>query len=69
MSTRRAAASTRCSQLSTTKSNSLSPKASTNVSISGWPGRSGTSKALATCWATKSPSVSEASSTSHTPSG
>src|SRR5215212_1240041 len=68
-STSRAVASNRCSQLSTTRSNSLLPKTSVSVSTSGSSGRSGTSTASATALGTSASSESGANSTSHTPSG
>jgi hypothetical protein len=68
-STNRAEASRRCSQLSTIRSNFHLRKTSTSVSVSGSPGRSGTSKASATARGTSASSVRGASSTSHTPSG
>src|SRR5215212_785791 len=65
---RRAAASIRCSQLSSTRSISLSPKASSRLSRRGRPGCSCTPKVPATTWGTSAPSDSDSSSTSHTPS-
>src|SRR5215208_3526746 len=63
----RAAASIRCSQLSSTRSISLSPKASSRLSRRGRPGCSCTPKVPATTWGTSTPSDSDSSSTSHTP--
>src|SRR5215208_5867154 len=65
---RRAAASIRCSQLSSTRSISLSPKASSRLSRRGRPGCSCTPKVPAITWGTSAPSDNGASSTSHTPS-
>src|SRR5215208_4304139 len=64
----RAAASIRCSQLSSTRSISLSPKASSRLSRRGRPGCSCTPKVPAITWGSSAPSDNGASSTSHTPS-
>ena len=68
-SARRAAASTRCSQLSSTRSRRLGRSASESVAARGRPASSRTPRAAATAWGARAGSARGASSTSHTPSG
>ena len=63
-----AQASTRCSQLSNTRSTLRPCRCAASFSVSGWPGTSRTPSACATAWGTRSGSESGASSISHTPS-
>ena len=67
-SARRAQASSRCSQLSSTSSRCLGRRASARVASNGRPGSSRTPRAPATAWGTSAGSGSAARSTSHTPS-
>jgi hypothetical protein len=68
VSTSLAQASIRCSQLSKTSNTRLVRKKSTSASVNGRSGCSRRPRAAATAPGTRSPSESDASSTSHTPS-